>query len=416
MNIHYVAPKRGKDYEMEVCTEEYLHWKDMWHTIEDKETFLRHEHIEWERHESDAVNRIRMAAAYMDYHNIVKYKPEYASQESRRRVREGYNPVVVSVDNPTVTELSVMLNSGDDGDDAGELYSRLIWPEMPNIGSIKDNFDKPQWYDTMKLMVAMGRHISLEGPPSIGKDTAVEQLAAEMNMPLVTIGGDAGFRTRDLTGGQQMVNGTSFYDVGEYAAAAVFGWWVLLTEVNAADPSAIMYINRQLASPYVVNFGGKSFPVHANFRLFVSYNHGLVGTKPLPQSFKDRFFPIKETFFTEAQLRRRMAAMGWSNQVVHELNNSIIVAFGIAMWDAYEAGKMRYQITTRRLKDAVDLMVVGNVDVKSAIKSAVLATIDSAVEYKAAENVLNSVMSMQSVPDIASDAKTRQYAHAYGQS
>lgn len=272
-----------------------------------------------------------------------------------------------------------------------ELESKMRWPIAPPLIEKMDNFDKPKWYDRMKVGVKMGKHISLEGPPGVGKDTAVEQLAAELGKPLVTIGGDSGFRQRDLTGGQQLVNGTSFYDIGEYVAAAVNGWWVLLTEVNAADPGALMYINRQLAAPYIVNIGGKSYPVHKDFRLFVSYNHGLVGTRPLPQSFKDRFFPIRVPFFTKAQLRRRLAAMGWSERPEHERGNSIIVDFGIAMWDAHERGRMRYQITTRRLKDSIDYMVIADVPAHEALEAAVVESIDNPVEAKAASNVISQV-------------------------
>lgn len=273
-----------------------------------------------------------------------------------------------------------------------ELEPVFRWPIAPPLIEPMENFDKPKWFDKMKMMVNIGRHISIEGPPSVGKDTAVEQLASQEGVPLVSIGGDGGFRTRDLIGDQQLVGGTSFYNVGEYVTAAINGWWVLLTEVNAADPSALMYINRQLAAPYVVNLGGKAYPVHPNFRLFVTYNHGLVGTKPLPQSFKDRFFSIKESFFTEAQLRKRLDAMGWSQEPKFEMANSIIVQFGLNMWDAYERGQMRYQITTRRLKDAIDMMVVGDYPAEDALKDAVISAIDSPVEAKAAEAVLKSTL------------------------
>lgn len=386
----FIAPKRGREYELEVWTEEYAKFRNWWNSLtsEDRELSLDQEGIEWERTDDERINAMRMSMAYTNHKNITKYKPEYETTEARRRARQGYNPVVVA-QSPIKVELPNVL-SLDDDDDA--LESKLRWPEPPMCCNGIDNFDEPSWYNNMRLMVSIGRHIAIEGPPSIGKDTAVEQLAAEFGKPLVTIGGDAGFRTRDLTGGQQIVNGTSFFDVGEYVAAAINGWWVLMTEVNAADPSALMYINRQLAAPYVVNLGGKSFPVHPDFRLFVTYNHGLVGTKPLPQSFKDRFFSIKESFFTETQLRKRLFMMGMSHLPEYEMANAQIVQFGIAMWDAFERGKMRYQITTRRLKDAIDLMVVGNVDVKVALKAAVLGAIDSPIEYKAAESVLNEVM------------------------
>lgn len=271
----------------------------------------------------------------------------------------------------------------------------MQWPsDAPVPQPIKSSdWDNPSYFQTMEKMVLSGRHISLEGPPSVGKDTAVVQLAALHNKPLVTIGGDAGFRVRDLVGTTHISNGHSCHIVGDYVAAVVNGWWVLMTEVNAADPSALMYINRQLASPYVVNLGGKSYPVHPNFRLFVTYNNGLIGTRPLPQSFKDRFFSIKVPFFTGPALRRRLTKMGMP--VVADdpaQHTEKIVAFGVALWDAYERGQIRYQITTRRLIDASYLIFSCGEDVRSSLRAAVIDAIDNPLETQAAERILLTVM------------------------
>jgi hypothetical protein len=292
--------------------------------------------------------------------------------------------------------------------------SKVIWPVAPPITDEIANFDKPTYFDQMEYMVTKkGKHVALEGPPSVGKDTAVLQLAAKHRKPLVTVGGDGGFRRRDLVGSSHMISGTSFTEVGEYVAAVVNGWWVLLTEVNAADPDALIFINNQLAAPYTVSFGGKTYPIHPEFRLFVSYNHGLVGTKPLPQSFKDRFFSIKVPFFTEIQLQRRLEAMGMPEPVISITRQArvdrtsfgdpsddvangwtkTVVDFGIAMWKAHdESGSMRYQITTRRLMDAVSLMEIDSMNVKKALKMAVVDAIDSPVDAKAAMTVLNTVV------------------------
>ena len=281
--------------------------------------------------------------------------------------------------------------SGKSASDVDE-EEALRWPTPPPLIEEMDNFDKPRWFDTMRFAVEHGRHIALEGPPGVGKDTAVQQLAAQLKKTLVTIGGDAGFRRRDLVGTAHISNGTSRFEVGEYVAAAVNGWWVLLTEVNAADPDALMYINAQLAPPYIVTIQGRAYPVHPNFRIFVSYNHGLIGTKPLPQSFKDRFFSIKVPFFTGAQLKRRLRAMGMRLLPSKERDNSIILQFGIKMWEAHERGQLRYQVTTRRLSDALLLINAGEREVKDALRAAVIAAIDSPVESKAAERVLNEVL------------------------
>jgi midasin (ATPase involved in ribosome maturation) len=239
----------------------------------------------------------------------------------------------------------------------------------------------------MREMVNRGRHIALSGPPGVGKDTAVQELAATQGHPLVTIGGDAGFRRKDIVGSLQIRNGQSYMEVAEYAAAVVNGWWALVTEVNAADADALLFINTQLAPPYVVNISGKSYPVHPDFRLFVSYNPGLVGTKPLPQSFKDRFFPIQVPFFSEYQLGRILTAHGMPEGTDW---GTFITKFGVTLWEAHTRGQLRYQVTSRRLQDAVELMLSGVVDnPREAIRQAVIAAIDSSIEAKVAETVLD---------------------------
>lgn len=271
-----------------------------------------------------------------------------------------------------------------------EAVEKIQWPQAPPLIEKMENFDKPAFFETMRAMVKAGKHISLESPPGLGKDTAVQQLAAQEGMPLVTVSGDGGFRRRDLVGSQELSNGSSYFQVGEYAAAAINGWWVLITEVNAADPDVLLFINSQLAPPKTVNVHGKAYPVHPNFRLFVSYNAGLIGTKPLPQSFKDRFFPVKISFFTENQLVNRLQKWGLPEGDVSWA--WAIVQYGLRMWSAHEKGKMRYQITVRRLVDAIDMVNMGVAnDAFAALKDAVVSAIDSPIEAKVAKQVLKDV-------------------------
>jgi hypothetical protein len=279
---------------------------------------------------------------------------------------------------------------GDAQAQSAESLERVQWPQAPPIiDSMGDVFRKPPWFDTMRKMVKLGRHIALQGPPGVGKDTAVQELAAQEGVPLVTVGGDAGFRRRDLVGSAQIAMGHSFMDVAEYAAAVVNGWWAVLSEVNAADADALLYINTQLAAPNIVTIAGKAYPVHPNFRLFITYNAGLVGTKPLPQSFKDRFFSIQIPFFATVQLKSVLVAHGmpsdapWSN---------FIVEYGQNLWNAHERGQLRYQITSRRLMDAVALMNSGLTDSPvDALGAAVIAAIDNPLEAKAATQILKNL-------------------------
>jgi len=275
----------------------------------------------------------------------------------------------------------------DDNLQAGE----IIWPDAPPMVQQDDGYKRTPFYNIMKYMVMeQGKHVSLEGPPSVGKSISVEQLAAELGQPLVNIGCDGGLRKRDLVGTPEMVNGTTKFVVGEYAAAAVMGWWVKIDEVNAADGDALLFINSQIANPFVVNIHGRQYKVHPNFRLFISYNHGLIGTKPLPQSFKDRFYPIKVSFPTQAKLEGILKARGLpADGTLGKLSR-----YAVLMNEAHGRGQMRYQISIRRLLDAGLLMQNGWVhDVYEALELAVVAGIDSPVEAKAAQNVLQQLKS-----------------------
>jgi hypothetical protein len=264
----------------------------------------------------------------------------------------------------------------------------IRWPDAPPfIESMGEKFREPTWFNNMRVMVKNGRHIALAGPPGVGKDTAVQELAASEGKTLVTVGGDAGFRRRDLIGSPQIVRGTSYIEIAEYTAAVTNGWWALISEVNAADADALMFLNTQLAPPYAINIAGTAYPVHPDFRLFVTYNPGLVGTKPLPQSFKDRFFSIQIPFFNRNQLRSILTAHGmpdtdWAN---------VIVGFGMELWGAHERGQIRYQVTSRRLQDAVVLMTCGLYDNPiDALSAAVIAAIDSPIEAQVAKRILEA--------------------------
>jgi hypothetical protein len=268
-------------------------------------------------------------------------------------------------------------------------FEAIVWPEMPSIPvGMGGKFREPTWFKNMEKMVWAGRHISLSGAPGVGKDSAVIELAATYNKPLVFVGGDAGFRRRDLVGSMQVANGHSFFEVAEYAAAAVNGWWVVISEVNAADADAILFLNQQLAAPYAVQIAGKSYPVHPDFRMFITYNPGLIGTKPLPQSFKDRFFSINVPWFSKVQLKSLLVAHGMPDTVWAET----LVFTAMEIWNAHERGTIRYQITTRRLMDVVELMscCYNEFELETAMMAGVVAALDSPVEAKTVIQIIKN--------------------------
>lgn len=288
----------------------------------------------------------------------------------------------------TVPQAAVSQVAAQSAAPKAEPQEEMRWPDAPRLLARKTKFDKPGWFETMRKMVVAGRHISLESAPGVGKDTAVEELAAEEGMPLVVVSGDGGLRARALVGGMSIANGSTRFDVAEFAMAVVKGYWCSITEVNAADADVLLVLNSLMAAPYAIQINGRSYDVHPDFRLFITYNSGLVGTKPLPQSTKDRFFSIKIPWFSAEGLRKRLEFHGLPGAEVEWANK--VVQFGVNMWAAYESGRMRYQISTRRLIDAVYLANEG-LDWKDAVRQAVVDAIDSPIESKMAKEVLRAL-------------------------
>jgi nitric oxide reductase NorQ protein len=261
----------------------------------------------------------------------------------------------------------------------------FVFPETPSPGEGRPNYVKPDWYSRMVSRLertdnARERHVSMAGPPGVGKSTGPEQWAAVTKHATVVIGASGGLRVKDMTGSVELDKGSTRFIVANYAAAAIFGWTVVIDEVNAADADVLMYMNGQLATPYEVQLHGRSFPVHPEFRVVVTYNPGLVGTKPLPQAFKDRFFPIKVGFPQEALLRKILIANGMPSDAPYATN---MLRFAKAAWEAHERGQLRYQISPRRLFDTVFLMqqlpaseqrAAGSL--KDALTDAVVAAVD----------------------------------------
>lgn len=275
------------------------------------------------------------------------------------------------------------------GDDKPDLTVPTVFPEAPvNRASLGAKFITPSWFAMMKAALDSGRHVSIAGPPGPGKSTAPEEYFIAKGQPFVVVNAEGGMRRRDLEGTKEIAPGRSFFQCAEFAAAAIFGWACILNEVNAAEPDALLLINGVIEVPNAIAVNGKTYPVHPNFRLVVTYNPGLTGTKPLPPAFKDRFFPIKLGFVEDSFLRKLLAVHGMPQDAAYTTR---MVNFAKECWEVQAKGGMRYQISPRRLFDAVFLLETMKLPLRQALEQSVLAAIDTVSDAQVVKGLIDKV-------------------------
>jgi hypothetical protein len=160
--------------------------------------------------------------------------------------------------------------------------------------------------------VRMNEPCLLEGETASSKTSAIIQLAAHLNQPLKRINLHGQSDTSDLIGrfvptsnedrhgnnapgSSNMVWG---WQDGDIVRAIRNGWWVILDEINLAEPQILERLNSllELRPSLIVTendgekFGGESNPIHPDFRIFATMNPAeYVGRFPLSPAYKDRW-------------------------------------------------------------------------------------------------------------------------------
>ena len=253
-----------------------------------------------------------------------------------------------------------------------DLEKLWVWPDNPGPAERVKGFIDPVWFSRMDYMVSHGSHISLEGPVSTGKSTAWRELAARYSKPLVSISCDGGLQRREIQGTMHAEEGRTYNYASRYAAACVSGWFACFNEANSANPNDLMFLNAQLAEPYIVYLFGHDFPIHPDFRCCITWNKGLIGTRPLPQSLLDRFFPIEVGYPDDTMLTKLLILHGASTMSLVER----LVKVCRALWQT----NLTWQLSLRRIYDA--LMIIGATQTPSetpvvaeALLSAIMPTV-----------------------------------------
>lgn len=144
-------------------------------------------------------------------------------------------------------------------------------------------------------------NVLLTGGTGVGKTTHITQLAARVRQPLLRINFNGETRMSDLVGKIQVVDGETRWSDGVLPMAMRHGHWLLLDEIDFADPAMLSLLHPVLEEDPVLTLkenSGEIIRPHPNFRLFASANSigamqeragSYAGTNPMNEAFLDRW-------------------------------------------------------------------------------------------------------------------------------
>lgn len=144
-------------------------------------------------------------------------------------------------------------------------------------------------------------NVLLSGGTGTGKTTSIMQIAAHIKQPVTRINLNGETRLSDILGKMQVADGRTFFEYGVLPNAMKEGHWLILDELDFADPAVLAILHPVLeANPILVlkENAGEVINPHPNFRIFATANsvgamgdraEAYDGTNKLNDAFLDRW-------------------------------------------------------------------------------------------------------------------------------
>lgn len=144
----------------------------------------------------------------------------------------------------------------------------------PLLPKVIEGFYMPDFADSLVARVRYKRNVLITGMTGCGKSDMIEKMAKAYEIPCVRINFSSGTSEGDLLGKFVIKNGETVFADGYIPLAMKNGWWVILDEVDYAQPEHISCLQAVLEGKSLVNIKneGEIVDPHARFRVFATAN------------------------------------------------------------------------------------------------------------------------------------------------
>lgn len=245
----------------------------------------------------------------------------------------------------------------------------------PYVPAVNESFHFPTQMKDIAQDVLENKRIMLVGHTGTGKTSCIEQLAALTKNGRIRVNLNGQMPISDFVGTWTVKGGDMIWLDGALPKAMREGLWLILDEIDFADPSIISALNSVLepnGSLTLKEKGDEIITPHKNFRIFSTGNsigcmqdyRGLYqGTNIMNEAFLDRW-RVYEVKYLEPEAEAKVLTSYLPKFKISVAFKIIKVANEIRK--AFEEEEIGCTFSTRRLLDWSEMMIRHREPLKAA--------------------------------------------------
>lgn len=235
-----------------------------------------------------------------------------------------------------------------------------------------DGYYFPKFTNNILARVKFGRNIFVTGPTGTGKSEFVIHLAKLLGQRVIRVNLSVGTTEGHLVGKFVAKNGTTEFIYGILPIAMKNGWWLLLDEVDYAQPEHLSVLQPVLEGDnlLIVQNENEEIIPHENFRVFATANtkgrgdesQSYTGTNVLNMAWLDRW-SVFEMEYTE-----------FEKDIVHtilgkdpKLADQVFHYFEMLRKALNDGQLINTAFSTRRMQQVCEMLAIGE-ELRDVIK------------------------------------------------